>query len=154
MLADLAPRPEARLWVRRYSTGYPRAIFKQTDVALWTELEAMFATALEHSGGVDILCPGAGVYEPTFSNFWYPPGRSPSRDSPKGNHYKVFDINLTHPIRTTQLSISHFLSASPPSSPSNPKTIVHVASVAGEGADLKTPLYHTSKYAIIGFVVV
>lgn len=152
LFADLSLRLEAQHLVDKYFHGSPRAVFQRTDVTEWVELEAMFATAVSHFGTVDIVCPGAGIYEPPFSNFWYPPGCSPSIDSPQGNHYKLLDINLTHPIRTTRIVISHFLSALPPLSSANPKTIVHVASVAAEGAQLATPLYHTSKYAIVGFV--
>jgi 3-hydroxybutyrate dehydrogenase len=152
LFADLELRPEAQTLVNKYSQAGPRAVFKRTDVTAWTDLEAMFSTADDELGSIDIVCPGAGIYEPPFSNFWYPPGCSPSIDSPQGNHYKLLDINMIHPIRTTQMAISHFLSASPPSSPSNPKTIVHIASTAAEGAQLATPLYHTSKHAIVGFV--
>lgn len=152
LFADLELRPEAQKLADEYSQGNPRAVFKKTDVTSWTDLEAMFTTATDEFGGIDIVCPGAGVYEPPFSNFWYPPGCPPSIDSPQGNHYKMLDINITHPVRTTQMAISHFLSASPPSSPTNPKTIVHITSIAAEGAQLATPLYHTSKYAIVGFV--
>ena len=152
LFADLALRAEAEALVCAYSHGNPRALFKKTDVTAWHDLEKMFSTAEDEFGGVDIVCPGAGVYEPLFSNFWYPPGTSLSKDNLRGDRYKLLDINITHPIRATQMAISYFLSASPPPSPSNPKTIVHIASVAGEGADLKTPLYHTSKHAIIGFV--
>jgi 3-hydroxybutyrate dehydrogenase len=152
LFADLSLRPEAQKLVDKYSQKTPRAVFRKTDVTEWVDLEAMFATAINKFGTIDIVCPGAGIYEPPFSNFWYPPGCSPSVDSPKGNHYKLLDINLTHPIRTTQIAISHFLSASPPSSPSNPKTIVHITSIAAEGAQLATPLYHTSKHALVGFV--
>lgn len=52
----------------------------------------------------------------------------------------------------TQLAISHFLSASPPASPSNPKSIVLIASIAGEVAFLPFPLYHISKHGIFGLI--
>lgn len=73
----------------------------------------------------------------------------PSRDGPQDN---LLDINITHPTRTTRMAISHFPSASSPCGPSNPKTIVHIASIAAEGAQLATPLYHASKYAVVSFV--
>lgn len=49
------------------------------------------------------VCPGAGVFEPHFSNFWLPPGSKESIDDPYGRdahgvgHYTALDINLTHP---------------------------------------------------------
>ena len=152
LFADLALRPEAKELVWQYAQGTPRAVFQHTDVSSWTALESMFRAAQEHFGSVDIVCPGAGIYEPKSSNFWFPPGTPESKDDMHGNSYKLFDINVTHPVRTTQLAISHFLAASPPCSPSNPKTIIHVASIAGEAASLTHVLYHTSKHAIYGFV--
>jgi 3-hydroxybutyrate dehydrogenase len=41
-----------------------RAAFQETDVTEWKQLERMFQTALSHFGDIDIVVPGAGVYEP------------------------------------------------------------------------------------------
>jgi 3-hydroxybutyrate dehydrogenase len=113
----------------------------------------MFEVAQQHFGSIDIVCPGAGVYEPPFSNFWHPPGSdSSSRDSPDGGRYALLDINLTHPIRVTQLAISHFLAADPPSSAQNPKTVVHISSIAGQATPLPAPVYNATKHAMNGFV--
>ena len=113
----------------------------------------MFEVAQQQFGSVDIVCPGAGVYEPAFSSFWCPPGpKSPSKDSPDGGRYGSLDINLTHPIRVTQLAISHFLTASPPASVQNPKTVIHVSSIAGQASPLPAPIYNATKHAINGFV--
>lgn len=72
VIADLALRPEAQALVAEYAfeaagtgTGAKaRAVFQQTDVADWVQLERMFEVAIERFGGADIVCPGAGVYEP------------------------------------------------------------------------------------------
>lgn len=122
----------------------------------------MFQVALAEFGDVDIVCPGAGVYEPHWSNFWCPPGSPQSRDAVDAGHYALLDINLTHPIRTTQLAISHWLhprevpgSRVPTPkkvSPQNPKRIIHIASVASQIPVFRAPLYGASKFAISGFV--
>jgi 3-hydroxybutyrate dehydrogenase len=112
----------------------------------------MFEVAHDQLGGVDIVCPGCGVFEPHFSNFWRPPGQSPSQDDPKGDHYACLDINITHPIRVSQLAISYFLAANPKVSRSNPKSIIHISSIAGQITSLSVPLYHASKHAISAFV--
>jgi 3-hydroxybutyrate dehydrogenase len=112
----------------------------------------MFEVAHEKFDGIDIVCPGAGVFEPHFSNFWRPPGQLPSRDDPLGDRYACLDINITHPIRVTQMAISYFLSATPKISTSNPKSIVHISSIAGQIFSLPLPLYHASKHAITAFV--
>jgi len=103
------------------------------------------------------VCPGAGVYEPLWSNFWYPPGEPPSMDSSQHSRYAELDINLVHPIRTTQMAISHFLNPSdssdrPPASPTNPRSIIHVSSIAGQTTPLVAPIYNATKHAINGFV--
>lgn len=122
----------------------------------WPALERMFEVAEAEFGRVDILCPGAGVYEPLWSNFWLPPGSGESRDAMDAGHYALLDINLTHPIRTTQLAISKWLYP-PPGTPKaskqdNPKRIIHIASVASQIPVFRAPLYGASKFALVGFV--
>ncbi|KAK4934665.1 hypothetical protein LTR10_024129 [Elasticomyces elasticus] len=149
VFADLALRPEAEDLVKQYPK---KAVFQKTDVTSWADLNDMFKAAVDHFGSIDIVCPGAGVFEPHWSNFWYPPGSEKSQDDPLSGRYKLLDINLTHPVRVTQMAISHFLAASPPSSASNPKSIVHIASVAGQGVSFPFPLYHASKHGIQALV--
>jgi len=56
------------------------------------------------------------------------------------------DINVTHPIRTTQLAIAHFLKHKRPGS------VVHISSIAAQLPTILVPLYVASKFAISGFV--
>ncbi|KUI71497.1 15-hydroxyprostaglandin dehydrogenase [NAD(+)] [Cytospora mali] len=161
VLADLALRPEAEALVARHSDAgkSPRAVFVKTDVTSWPSLSKMFDVTLAEFGDIDVVCPGAGVYEPHWTNFWHPPGSRESKDAIDGEpgHYSLLDINLTHPIRATQLAISHWLHP-PSSSPrvkvssSNPKRIVHISSVAGQMPNINAPIYSASKFAITGFV--
>lgn len=44
-------------------SGSARAVFQKTNVIDWNQLEEMFAVAEREFGEVDIVCPGAGVYE-------------------------------------------------------------------------------------------
>lgn len=123
----------------------------------------MFALAIEEFGQVDIICPGAGVYEPHWSNFWHPPGSAKSLDPPDSDRYKLYDINLIHPVRVTQLAIAHFLNPPPVgrdgkgkgvqrASATNPKRVIHIGSIAGQVANLHAPLYNSGKFAITGLV--
>ncbi|KAL0942001.1 nad-dependent 15-hydroxyprostaglandin dehydrogenase [Colletotrichum truncatum] len=157
VIADIALRPEAEELVSKHQgPSKPRAVFVKTDVTSWPALSHMFDVALKEFGDFDILCPGAGVYEPHWSNFWHPPGSAESKDSIDGGHYKLLDININHPIRATQLAISHWLhpsnAATVKASPANPKRIVHISSVAGQVPNINAPLYSASKFAITGFV--
>lgn len=66
LIADLALRPEAQVIVDKHTpqTTSSRAVFQQTDVTDWVQLERMFEVAEREFGEIDIVCPGAGVYEP------------------------------------------------------------------------------------------
>lgn len=65
-----------------------------------------------------------------------------------GGRYAILDINVIHPIRTTQLAISRFLNAKQPGN----KTIVLISSTSAQDTSIATPLYDASKHAISGFV--
>lgn len=102
---------------------------------------------------VDIVVPGAGIFEPRWSSFWNPPKSptnpdSPSRDDADGEpgHYAVLDVNLTHPIRLSQLAIAHWTSRRIPGS------LLVVGSMAGYVHGIGSPLYHASKHGLHGFV--
>ena len=64
LIADLALRPESEDLINKYSNQSPRARFQRTDVTSWDQLTAMFDTCEKEFGSADIICPGAGVYEP------------------------------------------------------------------------------------------
>ncbi|KAE8419263.1 transmembrane amino acid transporter protein-domain-containing protein [Aspergillus pseudocaelatus] len=151
LIADLALRPEAQELVNKYSTSSssPRAVFQKTDVTDWKQLEQMFEVAEKEFGEIDVVCPGAGVYEPHWSNFWRPPGTPESRDAQHGNRYALLDINLTHPIRTTQLALAHFVRRR---TNGRPKHIVHISSIAGQNPALAAPIYVATKHGINGLV--
>ncbi|TQB75824.1 hypothetical protein MPDQ_001788 [Monascus purpureus] len=72
LIADIGLRPEAQVLVDKHSAGAPRAVFQKTDVRDWKQLERMFEVAEKEFGELDIVCPGAGIYEPVclfpFSN--------------------------------------------------------------------------------------
>ena len=55
-------------------------------------------------------------------------------------------------MRVSQLAISHFLNAPKPCSTANPKSIVHIASVAAQISALMFPMYCVSKHGIQAFV--
>ena len=88
-----------------------------------------------------------------FSNFWHPPGRAPSRDDRFSNSYASLEINLIHPVRTTQLAIEHFLSSRTKASDAlSPKQIIHISSIAGQATPFPAAMYNASKHGINGFV--
>lgn len=148
VIADLALRPEAQELISKYSdsSNGAKAVFLKTDVTEWAQLQKTFEIATEQFGGADIVCPGAGVFEPPFSNFWNPPDTPPSVDKTSESRYKLLDINITHPIHATQMAIEHFMKRK------KPGTVIHISSTAGQIAFFPTPMYVASKHAISGFV--
>jgi len=114
----------------------------------------MFEVARQEFDGIDIVCPGAGIYDPHWSNFWFPPGSPESKDDPAGSRYASIDLNLTHPIRTTQMAISEFLNPvhGEKASPSNPKRVIIISSIAGQCPNLPTPIYVAAKHGMNGFI--
>lgn len=156
LIADLTLRPESTELVEQYSSkesSKPRCVFQKTDVTIWKDLEAAFEAADREFGGVDIVGPGAGVFEPPWSNFWHPPGSKISQDDIHGDRYATMDINVTHPIRAAQMAIATFLDPKDGKkvSPQNPKRIIMTASIAGQVFGIPTPMYIASKWAISGF---
>lgn len=156
LIADLSLRPEAQMLLSQYPSQ-PRAVFLETDVTKWPQIERMFTTCIQEFGQVDILCPGAGIYDPHWSNFWHPPGveNGKSRDAAHGGRYASLDINVVHPIRATQLAIRHFVNPPPGTakvSVDNPKRVVIISSIAGQKSNLNTPLYVAAKHAMNGFI--
>ncbi|KAG9256365.1 uncharacterized protein F5Z01DRAFT_720516 [Emericellopsis atlantica] len=129
VLSDLALRPEAESLVKDFSSESTRAVFQQTDVTKWDQLDRAFEVAKREFGGFDIVCPGAGVYEPV--------------SSPILNHHY---INLVHPIYATQQAIAHFLQAS------KPGAVVHVSSIAAQRPIITAPLYVAAKSGISNLI--
>jgi len=154
LFGDLTLRPEAQKLVDQYSQkgDGPRAVFHKTNVASWDSLNSLFTAAEAEFGTFDVVCPGAGIFEPLWSGFWYPPGGEQSQDEIDGDRYRSIDVNLTHPIRSTQLAISHFLSSSKPASQEDPKTVVHISSIASEMNFTTVPLYNATKWGLRGFI--
>lgn len=159
ILADLQLRPESEALLDEFphppsSPGKPSALFHKTNVASWPQLASLWSRAVSVFPAVEIVVAGAGVFEPRWSSFWEAPrteGTNPtseSRDPADGDpgHYAVLDVNLTHPIRLSQLAISHWTQRK------EKGCLVHVGSMAGYCASINTPLYFASKHGLHGFV--
>jgi NAD(P)-dependent dehydrogenase (short-subunit alcohol dehydrogenase family) len=108
---------------------------------------------LDKFPSVDIVVPGAGLFEPKWSSFWEAPRTESNRESVSQDaadadpgHYAVLDVNLVSPIRLSQLAIGHWIKTK------QKGCLVHVGSMAGYGAGITTPLYFASKHGLHGFV--
>lgn len=147
VIGDIGLRPEAQKVVDSY-TSSPKAVFQKCDVSSWKDLSSLFKRTEELFGHFDIVCPGAGIFEPPFSAFWHPPGGDKSKDDPFGDRYKSIDIDLVHPIRATQLAMSHYMTSNDKASKDNLKVVVHISSIAGEMGFAPVPLYIASKWGM------
>ncbi|RAL12648.1 NAD(P)-binding protein [Aspergillus homomorphus CBS 101889] len=134
IIADLKLTPGAESFVNRTET----VIFQPCDVRNWADLEALIALSQDKWGDVpDVYIPAAGVFDPTWSNFW---------DDTEQNGYAALEINVNHPIKLTRIAIRELLRK-------NKKGVVCcVSSLAGIAAAPAAPLYTAAKHAIWGFV--
>ncbi|KXH35077.1 short chain dehydrogenase [Colletotrichum simmondsii] len=92
MIGDLALRPEAQQLLEQYphpqpgssdnnDTNRPSALFQETNVASWPSLSRLWSSALSYFPRIDIVVPGAGLFEPAWSSFWHAPKTESNPDS-------------------------------------------------------------------------
>lgn len=152
MVGDLALRPEAEELAKKYPADGdgPKFIFKKTDVVSWPQLTELWKAAVDTFPHIDLVLPGAGIYDPDESSFWLPPGveGSPSTDDPNAavGCYRTFAVDLIHPVRLAQLAVSYW---------STTKTKGHmlfIGSLCGYTATIGTPLYYSAKAGLHNFV--
>ncbi|RGP78942.1 short chain dehydrogenase reductase family [Fusarium longipes] len=152
-IADLKLRPEAEATVNEFSetsSGKGSVFFCQTDVSDWTQISALWKTALEKFGQIDIMVNCAGVYEAPGISFWNPPGISPlaeDSEDAKIGQYKIFAINTVAPIRLAQIAIDYWQQH-----PEVQGNLLFVASMGGYVHSMQTPLYFASKAALVSMV--
>ncbi|KAI8623616.1 NAD(P)-binding protein [Xylariaceae sp. FL1651] len=154
LIGDLSMTAKADDLVKAYphppATGKASMSFHKTDVTSWPQLSSLWETALALFPRVDIVLPGAGIYDPPKSSFWHPPGAegSPSTDPVDGEigAYATLSINLIHPIRLAQLAIGYWTTNKMQGN------LLFVGSVAGYVASISTPLYYSSKAGLHNFV--
>ena len=136
-IADIALHPATKKWIESLDTPSD-VLFQQTDVTDWSQLERAFDVCIQKFGLPTIIVPAAGVFEPNVNSFW--------NDRESDGHYKIFDINLNHPIKTTRIAIRYLVQAK------SKGTIIFVSSIAGQRSTIVTPLYTASKHAINSFI--
>lgn len=141
LLADLNLHHTAVDWLNTSQRrAWPKVLYHKTDVSDWVQLEKVFDVFNEEFGDTapDIVVPGAGVYEPSTNTFW--------EDRDAASHYKLFDINIAHPIKMTRIAIRRMRRAS------KPGVILHLSSITAQIPSVTNPLYSVSKQAISQFV--
>jgi 3-hydroxybutyrate dehydrogenase len=79
-----------------------------------------------------------------WSSFWHPNSKT---DNDNTSHYATLEVNITHPIRATQLALDYFLRQ-----PSKKGVVLCLSSIAAQVTVLPVPMYCASKHAISGFV--
>lgn len=68
VIADLTLRAEAQELINKKFDG-ASASFIKTDVTIWSELQAAFDHTLKEFKQLDIVFPGAGIFDPPVSFF-------------------------------------------------------------------------------------
>ena len=141
LILDLALHREAAEWlatIEREGAG-PRVLFRKVDVTAWDELDAAFDFFAQQFGGApEIVVAGAGIYEASSPGFW--------ADNDADSHYKLFDVNLGHPIKLTRIAIRRTRQAH------STCVILHLSSIVAQKPSVVLPLYSSSKAALSQFI--
>ncbi|KAK3723225.1 hypothetical protein LTR37_001948 [Vermiconidia calcicola] len=125
VIGDLKLTDEAEQYVSKASD---EIVFQKCDVTSWDDLHDLISFSVEKF-------QAAGIYEPSFSNFW---------DDESGS-YKTMRINVDHPVKFTRLAMRALAGAE------KQGVVTLVASTAGIRANYLACLYTASKHAIVGF---
>lgn len=139
-MADLTLHASAKEWLQTIQNqSFPKVRFRKTDVSDWKQLELAFDIFENEFGEApDIVVTGAGVYEPSSNGFW--------GDSDDASHYKLFDINILHPIKISRIAIKRMRRDQ------KAGVVVHISSITAQIPSVVNPLYSVSKQAISQFV--
>ncbi|KAH6872090.1 hypothetical protein B0T10DRAFT_466321 [Thelonectria olida] len=140
LIGDVALHSEAAEWLKSTEQhAGPKVVFHRIDVTVRERLVGIFDVFSKVFGGVpEIVVPGAGIYEASSAGFW--------DDSEDSLHYKLFDVNLMHPIKTTRIAIPKMRQAK------KPGIILHLSSITAQKPSVVLPLYSVSKAALSQFV--
>lgn len=122
------------------TTPTATVIFQRCDVTHWPDLRALISRSVQEFGAVpDIYCPCAGIFEPSWSNFW-----DDDDDSEKDSGgYATLRINTEHPVKLTRLAFRALVGAE------KKGVVLLVSSIAGLAANYSTALYCISKHAVV-----
>ncbi|CAG8566366.1 10490_t:CDS:2 [Gigaspora rosea] len=108
------------------------AIFIFCDVTNFDHLSKLFDTAQNTFGGVDIVCNNAGIGQ---ENEFY---------DQTNRWIKIIDVNLNAVIKCTQLGIQYLKKR-------GGGVIINTASMSAFYPMSHSPIYSTSKRAVVGF---
>ncbi|KAI8152219.1 hypothetical protein K4K49_010446 [Colletotrichum sp. SAR 10_70] len=154
IFADIALRPEAEGLIAKYphpsTNESPSAVYHKMDQSNWAEVSETWEFALKTFGRVDLLCPGAGIWEPPTSSFWDLPGVSPlAQDDPNATPgvYNIFAVNAMGPIRFAQIAIDYWLQNKIAGN------LIFVSSLSAYLPTIGTPLYNATKGALNSFTL-
>ncbi|ETI27252.1 hypothetical protein G647_09935 [Cladophialophora carrionii CBS 160.54] len=121
-----------------------KLLFQKTDVSKWSDLERLFARAKSELGPIDIVCNGAGVFEPPWSNFW---------NDTETESYKSLDINLTALIKGTRLAIRDQITRSKGRKAGGTVgVILNISSLAAQRMLFNQPIYSAAKAGVSAIV--
>ncbi|KAI7773950.1 hypothetical protein LA080_009615 [Diaporthe eres] len=151
VFADVALRDEAKALIAKFPHPAPvSAVYHRCDQSDWKSISETWEFTLKTFGRIDLVCPGAGIWEPPHSTFWQPPGISPlAKDDPNGapGVYHLFAVNQMGPIRFAQIALDYWLTTKITGS------LLFVSSMSAYLPSIGTPLYNASKGALTSFTL-
>ncbi|XP_041808768.1 15-hydroxyprostaglandin dehydrogenase [NAD(+)]-like [Chelmon rostratus] len=105
-----------------------RTLFLSCDVESEEQIKAALQKTVETFGGIDILCNNAGILN-------------------EGEWEKTVSINLVGLVRVTYLALEHMNKLTG----GRGGVVVNIASMAGLGPLLSSPVYTATKHGVVGF---
>lgn len=150
IFADLKLCPETQDTHSQYP--HPSAIFHQTNVADFSQLQSLFSTALTTFNKVNIVVNGAASYEPPSSSFWNLPDVSTlARDDADARTsvgvYDTSAVSLIGPIRLAQIAIDYWVSNREVEG-----SLFWEGSIGAYVHMMQTPFYFASKAGLVSMV--
>lgn len=134
VIGDIKLVPEAETWVKQIPKE--EVFWQSCDVTSWKDLHDLISASVERFGDVpDVYVPCAGVFEPTWSNFWV---------DGEDEEYKALRINVDHPIKLTRLAMRALSGAE------KQGVVALIASSAGIRGNYLACLYSAAKHAVVG----
>ncbi|EXJ94485.1 hypothetical protein A1O1_02881 [Capronia coronata CBS 617.96] len=150
VIADLAQtRPAAEKVIASLSDP-SRAIFVPANTLDWEQMKALYKTAIERFGSVEVVVANAGVMEghPVLDADRVDETGDPVE--PK-EAYRVIDINVKGTLNTLLLAL-HYMKDNAPAADGSRGSIVLVSSVSGYFGGTGVVGYVTSKHGITGLL--
>ncbi|KAF7548412.1 hypothetical protein G7Z17_g7070 [Cylindrodendrum hubeiense] len=125
-----------------------RALFVPVDIVVWDEVRALFASAIERFGGVDIVVANAGIME---SRRFFDFDVNEKGELKDDGFTRIIDVNLKGTMNTLKHAVFH-MKDNPPDEDGWRGSVVLVSSTSGYFGGTEVVSYVSSKHGVMGLL--